>query len=94
MKAQKGSRGVNLNISLTSALDGSGWSTPRPGRFTPGKDSRCQSYRKLGGAQGRSGRMRKISLLLEFDVWTSQPVSELLSRPGCVIHTVRNNVII
>jgi len=22
----------------TSALDGSGWSTPRPGRFTPGKD--------------------------------------------------------
>ena len=24
-------------LSLTSALDGSGWSTPRPGRFTPGK---------------------------------------------------------
>jgi len=21
------------------ALDGGGWSTPRPGRFTPGKDS-------------------------------------------------------
>jgi hypothetical protein len=26
------------SISLTSALDGGGWSTPRPGRFTPGKD--------------------------------------------------------
>ena len=25
-------------LSLTSALDGDGWSTPRPGRFTPGKD--------------------------------------------------------
>jgi len=25
--------------SLPSALDESGWSTPRPGRFTPGKDS-------------------------------------------------------
>jgi hypothetical protein len=25
-------------LSLTSALDGGGWSTPRPGRFTPGKD--------------------------------------------------------
>jgi hypothetical protein len=25
-------------LSLTSVLDGSGWSTPRPGRFTPGKD--------------------------------------------------------
>jgi hypothetical protein len=25
-------------LSLTSALDGGVWSTPRPGRFTPGKD--------------------------------------------------------
>ena len=25
-------------LSLTSALDGGGWSTPHPGRFTPGKD--------------------------------------------------------
>jgi hypothetical protein len=25
-------------LSLTSALDGGGWSTPRPDRFTPGKD--------------------------------------------------------
>jgi hypothetical protein len=25
-------------LTLTSALDGDGWSTPRSGRFTPGKD--------------------------------------------------------
>jgi len=25
-------------LSLTSALDGGGWSMPRPGRFTPGKE--------------------------------------------------------
>ena len=25
-------------LSLTSALDGCGWSTPRHGHFTPGKD--------------------------------------------------------
>ena len=25
-------------LSLTSVLDGGGWSAPRPGRFTPGKD--------------------------------------------------------
>jgi hypothetical protein len=25
-------------LSLTSSLDGGGWSTPRPGRFTFGKD--------------------------------------------------------
>jgi hypothetical protein len=24
-------------LSLTSALDGGGWSNPRPGRFTPGE---------------------------------------------------------
>jgi hypothetical protein len=27
-----------IALSLTSARDGGGWSTPRPGRFTPGKD--------------------------------------------------------
>ena len=26
-------------LPSTLALDGGGWSTPRPGRFTPGKDS-------------------------------------------------------
>jgi hypothetical protein len=34
MKAQRGSRGIAL-LFLTSALDGGGWSTPRPGRFSP-----------------------------------------------------------
>jgi hypothetical protein len=29
----------SYTLSLTSALDGNGWSTPGPGHFTPGKDS-------------------------------------------------------
>jgi hypothetical protein len=29
---------VQLYPFLTSALEGGGWSAPRPGRFTPGKD--------------------------------------------------------
>jgi hypothetical protein len=38
-QATKTQRGVEvLALSLTSALDEGGWSTPRPGRFTPGKD--------------------------------------------------------
>ena len=37
------------------------WSTPRPGLFTPGKETRYLLCRMLGGPQGRSGRMRKIS---------------------------------
>ena len=37
-KAQKGEWRYIYTLSLTSALGVSGWSTPRPGRFTPGKD--------------------------------------------------------
>ena len=48
-------------LSLTSALDGGGWLTPRPGRFIPGKRTRYPFYRRPGEAQGRSGRVRKIS---------------------------------
>jgi hypothetical protein len=33
------SRGISCTLSLTLALDRGEWSTPRPGRFTPGKDS-------------------------------------------------------
>ena len=48
-------------LPSTSALYGSGWSTPRPGRFTPGKETRYPLYRRMGGPQGRSARLRKIS---------------------------------
>ena len=34
-----GEQRYSSTVSLTSALDGGGWSTPRAGRFTPGKDS-------------------------------------------------------
>ena len=43
-------------LSLTSALYGGGLSTPRPGRLT-----KYPLYRRLGGPQGRSGEVRKIS---------------------------------
>jgi len=36
MKAQRGSK--NFTLSLTSALDWGGRSTPCPGRFIPGED--------------------------------------------------------
>jgi hypothetical protein len=42
-------------------LDGGGWLTPRPGRFTPGTETRCPLYRRLRGLQGRSGRVVNIS---------------------------------
>jgi hypothetical protein len=35
-------------LSLTSALDGGGWSTPRPGRFTPREKSQVQILQAAG----------------------------------------------
>jgi hypothetical protein len=45
-----------------------------PSRFTPGKDL-LPLYRRLGGPQGRSGRVQKISLPPGFDPRTVQPVA-------------------
>ena len=73
MKAQK-----EIEVwlySLSSALDGGEWLTPRPGRFTPGKETRYPLYRRLGGPQSLSGRVRKFSLVPGFDPRTVQPVT-------------------
>jgi hypothetical protein len=45
-------------LSLTSALDGGGWSTPRPVSLPPGKTGH-PLYRRRCGPQGRSEQMRK-----------------------------------
>jgi hypothetical protein len=50
--------------TTTWALGKGGWSTPRTGRFTSGKDPLC---RKLAGPRGRSGRVRKNSPPLGFE---------------------------
>ena len=39
-----------------------GWSTPRPGRLSPGKQTWHPLCSKLDGPQGRSGRVRKMSI--------------------------------
>ena len=72
-KAHWGSRGIAL-LSLTSELDGGGWSTPRPGRFTPAK-TRYPLYSRVGRPLGRYGRMRKTSPPPGFDPRTVQPVA-------------------
>jgi hypothetical protein len=62
-------------LSLTSALDGGGWSKPRPGRFTPRKEIRYPFYRRLGESKGRSGRVLKISPSPALDHRAVQPVA-------------------
>ena len=60
---------------LTSALDGVGGLTPRPGHFTPGKETWYPLYMGPGGPQGRSGRVRKMSPPPGFDPLTVQPAA-------------------
>ena len=63
-------------FSLTSAVDRGGWQTPRPCHFIPGKKTRYQFYRKMGGPQGRFERVRRISPPPGCDPRTDQQVSE------------------
>ena len=59
----------------TTALEGGGGSTPRPGRSLPPGKTRYPLYRRLGGPLGRSGQARKISPLPGFDPRTMQLVA-------------------
>jgi len=43
-------------LSLTSALHGDGWSTPHPGRFTPGKGTRYPLYRRSRAGLDECGK--------------------------------------
>jgi hypothetical protein len=62
-------------LSLTLALDGGlGGQRHAPAALPPG-NTRYPLYRRLGGLQSRSGRVRKISLPLVFDFWTVQPIA-------------------
>ena len=64
-----------------------GWGvsvTPRP-LFTPEK-TRYSLYRMLGGPQGRSGQLRKISPLPGFDPRTVQPVASRFTNCAIPAH--------
>jgi hypothetical protein len=58
------------------------WSTPRPDRFNPRKETRYQPYRWLSGPQGQSGQAHKISPPPGFDPRTVQPVVSRFANRG------------
>jgi hypothetical protein len=60
---------------MTTALEGGEWSASRPGRSLPPGKTRYPLYRRLGGPQGRSGQVRKISPPPGFDLRNFQPVA-------------------
>ena len=58
---------------------GVGGQRDAPDRFKPSGKTRYLSYRRLGGPQGVSGQVRKISPLPGFDPWTVQAVASSYS---------------
>jgi len=60
-------------LSLTSALDGVGGKRHAPTTLSPG-NTRYPLYRRLGGPQDQSGRVRNISSRPGFDPRIVQPV--------------------
>jgi hypothetical protein len=60
---------------MTTALEGGEGLASRPGHSLPPWKIRYPLYRRLGGPQGRSGLVRKISPPREFDPRTVQPVA-------------------
>jgi len=65
--------------ALTSALDACGWLTSCPNFPTPGR-TQYPLYMALGGPQGRSEQVRKISTPQGFDLRTLQPSHAELCR--------------
>ena len=70
MKAQSGVD-YCFTLPLTSVLGGVGGQRHAPAALPPGK-TRYLLYRRLGGHQGRSGQVRKISPPPGFDSLTVQ----------------------
>jgi hypothetical protein len=66
---------VKLHSFFNLGARWGGWSKPHPGRFTLRKETLYPLYRRLGGPQGRSGRVWKISTPQGFDSRTVQPVA-------------------
>ena len=72
--AHRGSRGIALLFHDHGTRRGEG-SASRPGRSLPPGKTWYPLYRRLGGHQGRSGQVRKISPLSGFDPRTVQAVA-------------------
>jgi hypothetical protein len=63
-----------------------GWSTPGLSRFTLKRGIRYLLHRSVGGPQGRSGRVRKISPPLGFENRTAHHVSSRYTNYAIPAH--------
>jgi hypothetical protein len=79
---------------MTTALEGGEGSASRLGRSLPPGKTWYPLYRRLGGPQGQSGQVQKISHASGFDPRTVQPVAsrynDYATRPT-YLYIVNNN---
>ena len=75
-ESPKGEQNYSSTLSLTQALDGCGWSTPRPSSFTP-RAKKPDTHSTGGWVFPRAGldRYGKSRPTLGFDPRTVQPVA-------------------
>jgi hypothetical protein len=83
--AHSGSRGI-FYPCLTTTLEGGEGSVSCPSHSLPPGKTRCPLYRRMGGPQGRSGQVRKISPPPGFNPWTVQPVASRYTSNKVVHH--------
>jgi hypothetical protein len=78
---------------MTTALEGGEGLASRPGGYLLPEKSRYPLYRRMGGPQGRSEQVRKISAPPGFDPRTVQPVAnrytDSATRPTGYMYVVR-----
>ena len=90
----RGSTGI-ATLSLTSVPVRGGCSTPRPGRFTTGKETRHPFHRRLGNPRDWSGSVRKISRPRRDSIpglsspWPAA-VQTTISRPIFIYYSIQN----
>ena len=77
---------VELYCFFNLGVRWGGWSTPPSGRFSPWKESRYQLYQRLGGPQGRSWRVQKISPPPGFDHRIVQPIASCYTDWAIAAH--------
>jgi len=70
---------------MTAALEGGEWSAAHPGRNLPPEKTRYPFYRRLGGPQGRSGRVKNL-IPTGIRSRTVQPVAQSLYRLSYPVH--------
>jgi len=71
--AHRGIRGIALLFLVHGTRRGEG-SASRPGCSLPPGKTRCPLYTRLGGPQGQSGQVQKISPPLGFNPRSIQPL--------------------